>query len=92
MSSASGTPRSVWRARAWQLGAHQHRHPARLIPAAQRLGQLRHGRVEHRDVVDRGVRPGLARAQQLSHRLPTAAGAVIGEPEQRVVTEGPPVD
>jgi hypothetical protein len=74
------------------VGAHQHRHPALLIPAAQRLGQLRQHRVEHRDVIDCGVRPGLARAPQLGHRLAGTAGAVINEPEQRVVTESPPVD
>ncbi len=61
--------------------------------AVQWGGRLREHRRQRRKVhLRRGVRPGLAGAQQLSHRLPTATGTVIDEPEQPVVTEGPPVD
>ena len=44
--------------------------------------------VEHRHVIDRGVGAGLARPQQLGHRLAVPAGAVIGEREQRMEPEG----
>ena len=69
------------------VGAHQHRHPPRLVRAAQRGGQLRQRRVEHRDVISGGVGARLAGAQQLGDRLTTAAGTMIGEPEQRVMTK-----
>ena len=70
------------------VGAHQHRHPARgRRGRAAAAGIWASAASSTTHVVGGGVRAGLARAQQLGHRLPAAAGAVIDEPEQRVEPE-----
>jgi len=74
------------------VGAYQHRHPPVGVPAPQRGRELGQRGITYRDVIDRRVRPGLARAQHLGQRLPGPAHAVIGEGEQRVKPERAPVD
>jgi hypothetical protein len=59
------------------VGADQH-------AAAQLAGQLRQRELGHLDVLRRGVRPGVPRAQQDGQRLPARSGAVIGKRRQRV--------
>jgi hypothetical protein len=62
------------------VGADQH-------PAAQFAGQLRQRELGHLDVLRRGVRPGIPRAQQDGQRLPARPGAVIGERREGVEPE-----
>jgi hypothetical protein len=52
-------------------------------------GQRRQGLIEHRDVVRRGVRPGVTRTQQASQSLTTGNLRTIQERQQRVETVGP---
>jgi hypothetical protein len=74
------------------VGTHQHRPALLLVAGPQRGGQLGQRGVEHRDVIDHGVRPGLPRTQQLSQGFPGPTGPVIGEGQQRVEPERAPVD
>jgi hypothetical protein len=71
------------------VGAHQHRHPPGRIANAQVGGKLGERGVEHHDMIDRGVRAGLPRPQQLRHRFPATGGAMVDEPEQGMEPEGP---
>ena len=80
-----------WRANSFVAPAASVRTSTGARPWVSRArsarGDLRQRGVEHGEVIGCGVRAGPPRAQQLGHRLPAAAGAVIDEPEQRMEPE-----
>lgn len=69
------------------VSVYQHRRPPVLVADAQPSGQLRQRHVEHGEVIGGGVRPGPPGTQQLRDWLPSSAGAVVDEPEQRMKPE-----
>jgi hypothetical protein len=54
------------------------------MPPRGGKGELPQGFPDHRHVISRGVRPGVARAQQHRQRLPGPFAAVIGKRPQRM--------